>query len=227
MNKKIKICLGSAQFGGDYGITNKKGKVTLETIKSIISFCHSNNIDTIDTAQDYGDAEELIGESYKGYKDFKINSKLKTFNKDTFNKDDMKEWQLNLEQSLKRLNVDSLECLFLHNEKDINKKGSSYLFEWLEKNRKKGLIKNYGISIYDKKNISEFLGNNINTIQLPLSIYDRKNKESGFLNELQDNSFKIYVRSIYLQGLILDKAVNWPKWVSREDLENHKQFLTK
>ena len=39
----------------------------------------------------------------------------------------MKEWQLNLEKSLKRLNVDFLECLFLHNEKDINKKGSYLL----------------------------------------------------------------------------------------------------
>lgn len=225
MRGEIKLCLGSAQFGSNYGVTNKNGKLTIETIKSIISFCYSNNIDTIDTAQDYGDAEKLIGESYVNPKNFKINSKLKTFNKEIFNKEDMKVWQLNLEQSLKRLKIDSLECLFLHNEKDIKKKGSSYLFEWLEKNRTKGLIKNYGISIYDNNNISEFLGNNIKTIQLPLSIYDRKNKESGFLNKLHDNSFEIYARSIYLQGLILNNSVNWPKWVCKEDLENHNQFL--
>ena len=47
MNKMI---LGSAQFGMDYGVSNKSGKISNQEIKDIFQFSQQNHIDTIDTA---------------------------------------------------------------------------------------------------------------------------------------------------------------------------------
>ena len=58
MNKMI---LGSAQFGMDYGVSNKIGKINNQEIRNIFHFSQQNNIDTVDTAMSYGNSEHLIG----------------------------------------------------------------------------------------------------------------------------------------------------------------------
>ena len=57
MSIETKLCLGSAQFGLDYGITNKKGKLDFNEVKEILGFAEDCGINYIDTAQDYGNAE--------------------------------------------------------------------------------------------------------------------------------------------------------------------------
>ena len=54
----MKIALGTVQFGLDYGISNTTGKITPEMAAEILSFAAGNGIDTLDTAQAYGSAEE-------------------------------------------------------------------------------------------------------------------------------------------------------------------------
>ena len=55
------IILGTAQWGLDYGISNKNGKTSLKEIKSIIKFAEAHGCTTLDTAASYGDSEEIIG----------------------------------------------------------------------------------------------------------------------------------------------------------------------
>ena len=66
------ISLGTAQFGSNYGNTNKK-KISLSNVKKILSFASKNGIKYIDTAHSYGDAEEVLGKI--GVKNWKISSK--------------------------------------------------------------------------------------------------------------------------------------------------------
>ena len=71
-----KVILGTAQFGMNYGVTNKKGKVRRDEFLEILESANSFGIDTLDTAQDYGDAEELINYNSKIKEQFKINTKI-------------------------------------------------------------------------------------------------------------------------------------------------------
>ena len=75
MSKINKIVLGTVQFGQDYGISNNKGKTKFEDVKKILEFASFNNIKTLDTANVYGDAENLLGKI--GIEKFNVVSKFK------------------------------------------------------------------------------------------------------------------------------------------------------
>ena len=224
MKLETKICLGSAQFGLNYGITNTKGKLGFEEVKKIIACANNMGIDCIDTAQDYGDAEKVIGSCMQSKRNMKIISKLKSHRKSNFIKEDIKLLQNDLEESLKNLKVSELECLLLHNENDLLREGNSFLLEWIDKIKQRGLIKNFGVSIYNFKKVDQIKKLNLDIIQLPLSIYDRNNFESGFIDSLNNIPLKIQVRSIYLQGIILSKPNRLPDWIEKSDYESHFLF---
>ena len=78
-----KIALGGAQFGLNYGISNKKGKLSNNTILSILNTACENNIDTIDTAKAYGNSEGMIGDclNFISNKKWKIITKIKVSTK--------------------------------------------------------------------------------------------------------------------------------------------------
>ena len=69
-----KIILGTAQFGGKYGIKNIEGIIPKNEIKNIFSLLKKKNINSLDTAINYGESEKNIGELKKGV--YKIITKL-------------------------------------------------------------------------------------------------------------------------------------------------------
>ena len=64
-----RITLGSAQFGMRYGVTNWSGKPKSSEVRSILEVAKDNGIERIDTAANYGVAEETLGAI--GVHDFK------------------------------------------------------------------------------------------------------------------------------------------------------------
>lgn len=76
-----KLILGTVQFGIDYGITNKNGKLNDEEINKIFNFCNIHNIFYFDTAQDYGISEDILSKYSKLYHKFNIITKSKFKNK--------------------------------------------------------------------------------------------------------------------------------------------------
>jgi aryl-alcohol dehydrogenase-like predicted oxidoreductase len=74
-----KIILGSAQFGLNYGINNKEGKLSTDKVFEILNYCKLNKINFIDTADAYGDSSKIIGEFQNTTSfNFSINTKFKT-----------------------------------------------------------------------------------------------------------------------------------------------------
>ena len=56
-----KLILGTVQMGLPYGINNSTGKVSLEDSLEILDYAFENGIKTLDTAEAYGNAHEVIG----------------------------------------------------------------------------------------------------------------------------------------------------------------------
>ena len=56
-----RICIGTAQFGMSYGITNRHGQVGPAAVSSILARAAGVGIDTLDTAAAYGDCEAVLG----------------------------------------------------------------------------------------------------------------------------------------------------------------------
>ena len=63
-----KIVLGTAQFGMNYGISNQVGKIKTTNITKILNFLKKENINLIDTANNYKKSEKEIGKYCKKYK---------------------------------------------------------------------------------------------------------------------------------------------------------------
>ena len=225
--KKKKLCIGTAQFGSDYGITNLIGRVEIKEVKEILEIIKKNNINLIDTARSYGESEKIIGKIIdKNDKFFKIITKISPhFTKHLSRKDQFDKWTKIFEDSLTRLNKNIIEGVLIHSNK-INLEQRLILMDWLLKLKKRGMVKKIGWSIYEEKDLELINLENIDLVQLPFSLYDQRLMANGFLKKLYCEGIEVHARSIFLQGLILTNYSNWPKWVNSRDYELH-EFMQK
>jgi aryl-alcohol dehydrogenase-like predicted oxidoreductase len=206
--------LGTVQFGTNYGVANNTGKIPEKEVKKILETAKELGINTIDTAVVYGDSEERLGMS--GVKGFDIVTKIPNIPEG--NKKE--EWiEKEIIKSIKRLKIDVLYGVLLHDPKNILRDRSDTIINIFENCIKKGIIKKYGISIYDPAEI-EYLHENYKNIiiQAPFNLVDRRIKNSGYIDLLKENGCEIHARSIFLQGLLLMNKKNIPekfkKWES-------------
>ena len=213
---KSKIAIGTAQIGMDYGIANNIGKPDLDEVKKIFDIASKNNIDTFDTALNYGDSEKIIG--IIGLGESKVITKLPAFNG---RKEEIREWlNKKINESFEHLQVDSIFGLLLHNPKDlINNDIGQELIHGLNQYREEGKIKKIGVSVYSPDELEELISIlKIDIIQAPLNIMDRRLLTSGWMERLKSLDIEVHVRSIFLQGLLLMKQVDLPdqfkKWSS-------------
>jgi aryl-alcohol dehydrogenase-like predicted oxidoreductase len=215
------ICLGTVQFGADYGITNKSGKVSEKLVKNILVHAEKNNIKYLDTAQSYGDAEEVLGRIKKRDSRFKIISKLSSLENLDITKETINKLEKRFNKTLNNLECKSIYSFLIHNSNDLKRKNSDLLFEWLESLLKRSLVKKIGLSIYDLKELEEIPIKKINLIQLPLSIYNQNALKDGYLRKLSEEGILIHARSVFLQGLLLNSSKSWPKYFSEEFKKHH------
>ena len=192
-----KLSLGTVQFGLDYGVTNQNGQVTIDTARNILNIAKQSNIRTLDTASLYGNSEQVLGEI--GINDYQVITKT------TFLKDDVNEVIVNFYKSLERLNRDKVEGLLIHNIGDIENNQFDTLFSKLNELKKEGLIGKIGFSTYTPEQIDFLLNTfDFDLIQVPFNVFDNRLIVGGQLKRLKNKGIEVHVRSVFLQGLLLD-----------------------
>ena len=220
-----KLCIGTAQFGLDYGITNQNGMVNEKEIRNIFKIAEANNVNFIDTAQSYNESERVIGRNIKNKNFFKIITKLdsKLF------KCPREELNNSLEngflKSLKNLKVKSIDSLLLHNHKNLREIDNEIIFNWIESLKERKLINRFGLSIYTPDDLIDLNIEKLDLIQLPFSIYDQRFKKNGIIKYLSENGVSVHIRSIFLQGLLLQESNLWPNNISKSFKLHHDRFL--
>ena len=80
-----KIILGTAQFGMNYGIANKSGKIKAPEIFKILHYLKKNKINYLDTASSYVSSESEIGKFYRKTKKFNVTTKYTFKNNQNIN----------------------------------------------------------------------------------------------------------------------------------------------
>ena len=98
--------------------------------------------------------------------------------------------------------IDSLWGLLLHRYEPslINTK----FRELIIKSKKQNKILNFGVSIYNPNDAIEALNESLfDIIQVPFNILDRRLIDNDFFKIAKEKNKKVFIRSIYLQGLIL------------------------
>ena len=205
----MKIALVTANFGQKYGLAGKIIK-TDKKVKKIIQFANNSKIKLIDTSNNYGSSETLLGNN--NLKNFKIITKLKISN-DEKKSNNLENIVFNkVEESLFKLNIKKLYAILLHESDDLKSNKRHKLIKVLKKLKKKNLVSKIGISIYNPKELNfiwPFWKPDI--VQCPFNILDRRIYESGWLKKLKKNKTEIHVRSIFLQGLLLKNEKSMPR----------------
>ena len=213
-NQQRRLVLGTAQLGMDYGIANATGQPVYNTARSIVQEAWESGIREFDTAHAYGQSEKVLGRIIK---DFGIADEVRVITKFAPDVDHSDRAALNnaLEISLNNLGVESLYGLMLHREDmlDLLKKG-------LGKNLMdivgSGRVEHIGVSVYSPEKAIQALNTvGISMVQLPTNIIDRRFEEAGVFELGEDAGKTIYIRSIFLQGLLL---------IPPESLPEHMRF---
>jgi aryl-alcohol dehydrogenase-like predicted oxidoreductase len=225
-----RIALGTVQFGLNYGIANFLGQVTLDQSTQTLDFAKKNGIRTLDTAVSYGQSESILG-SY-GVSDWDVITKIPAIPE---NIQDIQGWVIDkVECSLKRLNLTRIYGIMLHEPDQILEYQGKSIFEALNFLKNNNICEKIGLSIYDIAKVEEYVSAyDIDLVQAPLNIFDRRLIDPAVLHMLKKRDIEIHARSIFLQGLLLLKKGSvidrfshskklfdeWYSWLNQENID--------
>jgi len=203
-----RLVLGTAQLGMPYGIANKIGKPDYASALSLVRTAWENGITEFDTAQVYGEGEQVLGRIFE---ELGVSSKAKVTTKLKLEQNSDKEaLARRVQESLERLGVRKLECLLLHHE-DMLDLLNDAVKETLQMLIQKGHVRHLGVSLYSPKRAKQALDSNLfHVMQLPASVLDRRFHRAGIFENAQEHGCCIYIRSVFLQGLLLMKMEEIP-----------------
>lgn len=189
----MRLSIGTAQFGRDYGVANHNGKIGQDEIKDIFKIAIENSIDTFDTAEDYGNSEEIIGKMTKALNmDAKVITKIFIDPKDSE--------LICLKKSLKLLNTESVYGLLSHDPRTLIGDKSSKIFSMLVSAKERGLAEKIGVSVATPNQAREILDRyDLDIIQVSCNLFDQR--FLPIIKDFVEAGIEVHIRSIFLQGL--------------------------
>lgn len=197
-----RLIFGTASLSRNYGISNPKNERDELRAPELIEAAQNIGITNFDTAPVYGEAELLLGKYLEKNCANQIDSKISTVDCNSF------QSILNsIKSSLEKIQNDHLNILYLHDEEALFHTRNSNLMSDLQELRELGYFKKIGVSIYSigqLEKITAFFPQ-IEVIQVPENICDRRFRQAKLVEELADSGTEFIVRSIFLQGLLLMK----------------------
>jgi len=197
--------LGTAAFGQAYGISNSNTLTTSKEIHSILEYCLENGINTLDTAQSYGDSEKILGENE--IEKFLVVTKI--FCERNYKKGEL---ELKVRASLKRLRIQKCHGILIHNEDALRGPQGGVIASELRALVELGLTEKIGFSTYDPKEADITLSKfQLDLVQIPMNLFDRRAVEGGFIEKWSSNRTEVHLRSVFLQGLLVKGPANTPK----------------
>lgn len=209
LNKKL--CIGTAQFGTKYGISNKSGKIKKKELDKLFFILKKKKIKFLDTSLNYRNCEKILNKL--DLEKIEVISKIPKIPKRCPN---INKWIENkVTSSLKRINKKSFYAILLHNPNDMLTNKANMIYKSLLNLKKNKKIKKIGISIYDFENSIRILKRfNFDILQCPYNVIDRRLDNIRYMNFFKRKKIEIHVRSVFLQGLLLMKKrpSKFDKW---------------
>jgi uncharacterized protein len=192
---KNKLILGTVQMGLDYGVNNANGKISFENSCEILKKAFELGIKTLDTAEAYGNAHQVIGDFHL------LNPKIK-FKIITKVPHDVTSEEIfkKVRSYINDLNVTSLEVLMFHSFDSYENNKS--VIPALNDLKCQGIIKHIGVSVYTNNQIEALLSDDsITVVQMPFNLLDNESVRGDLMKKMKAKRKNIHTRSAFLQGL--------------------------
>ena len=197
-----KMSLGTVQFGLHYGIANDVGKPCEDQSFDMMKAALELGVTSFDTARAYGDSEDIIGRflsSQAGEAPF-ISTKVPPY--PGGDASDLEKHIIeSVETSLEKLGIKKAENIMLHNGVSLFRFGDETA-RIMGDLVKRGYCHMVGASVYGAEDIDKLLTYDVySSTQIPMSIFDQRLINGGYVEKLAERGFTVFVRSIFLQGL--------------------------
>jgi len=224
------LSLGTVQLGLNYGINNAAGKPSQEVSNAILNCALSKGINCLDTAGAYGDSEVIIGNWLKTVpaekRPFIVTKAagLETGSVEAVRND----LQKRVAASKARLGVEQLDMLMLHHFDDFLKAPDAVV-QVMQELKANGDVKFIGTSAYSYHDYGVIASAGFDAAQIPLNLFDWRQIENGGLKKLEQSGMMVFVRSVYLQGLVFQDPENMdPRMTfAREVLRKFRELCGK
>ena len=197
-----RLVIGTANFFNNYGILNSN--VEKNEVLKILRHIKKKKYNHLDTSFEYDDFSKLSKEL--NFNKYNISSKISLKKRFIKSQNFSKDLNNLIKTNLKKFRIKNFNIFFIHNFDNLNLPEIKKVLIEFKKLKKNKIIKSIGASIYDRKSISKIVkSNDINVVQFPLSILERKFLSKKIITSLKKKKVKIQVRSIFAQGLVFRK----------------------
>jgi len=196
------MMLGTVQFGLPYGVANQTGQPSYDEVVRIVAAAYEGGVNCFDTAAAYGTSEEVLGNALR---ELGLTDKVIVATKVLPLTDaELAEPALafpaierSVESSRQKLRIDCLPIVLFHRETDAAH------MEGLARLRDRGWLKFYGVSCNNFAGPAQEFAASVQALQIPANIIDRRHLQPGFLQTTTANHVALFIRSVYLQGLLV------------------------
>jgi aryl-alcohol dehydrogenase-like predicted oxidoreductase len=194
-----RLVIGSANFTQKYGADPIK--LNYKENRKILKLAKNIGIYEIDTAKTYLKRKDIFLDMDKK---FKFSTKIIPNSKWV----SLEFCQKQLEDHFKSFSTNKIETLLFHDIKILFTKRGMKIFKNLEVLKKKKFFKKIGLSIYDTSCLNYLNSNyNFDVVQCPYNILDKRILTTGWHDKLKNQGIETHIRSIFLQGLLVNKSV--------------------
>ena len=223
-NFKKKLIIGSANFTQKYGMDSTK--INPNEVIKILNFAKKNYINKIDSADTYYTAETFLEEKNifkKIDKKFQFIAKVKPDQKWT----SLSYCQKKIDEYFEIFRGNKIQTLLIHDVNILFKAEGPKIFANLEILKKKKYFRNIGLSVYDIECLDHLIPDyNFDEVQCSYNILDKRIISSGWFTKLRDRGIEIHIRSVFLQGLLVNESFYKKKYFEKWKKSFFKWFQT-
>lgn len=200
-----RLGLGTAQFGLDYGITNRGGRISEPEAAAILAAAQRAGTRLVDTAHLYGDSEEVLGRLLPAGAPVRIVTKTITAGPAASAAEAALRMVEALRRSTERLRRPP-DALLFHDPSDLLGPFGEALWAAASERQAAGEVGKLGASVYEGAEADVLLDRfPLELVQIPWNPLDRRLADGGQLDRLRSAGVEVHARSLFLQGLLLEE----------------------
>ena len=193
--------LGTAQLGSAYGVNNRDGKPAYETARDIVDTAWKLGVRQFDTARNYGDSEKVLGQIFQ---ELELDDTLEVHTKwNLAETPDAAAVESQFAATLDRMQMNFVDTLYAHDFESFDA-ASDEVKSAISERIAAGQLGHFAVSVYDPAQaFSAIDDERVTAVQITGNAFDRRFEESGFIAAASQRGLKVFVRSLYLQGLLV------------------------
>lgn len=197
-----RLMLGTAQLGMAYGIANVRGRPDYRTALQLLEAAAEGGVNCFDTAAAYGESEAVLGRALQELglaEQAVVATKVRPLDEaERANPAAAtRAIERSVAESRHRFGDACLPLVMFHREADAR-----YL-DVLEDLKARGWMRYAGVSCDHEFKAANRLLDGVAAVQVPGSVLDRRHQCGGVFRAAAARGVAVFVRSVYLQGLLL------------------------